>query len=136
MDELLLNVVRRSWWLAVVACIASAVECSIERNTFLWALTAPLLICIWAAAIIVLDRWVRGVHRQTTAFWWPPHADDDYKRQQDAPSRWTIDGDLFTTERIRELEALATRPGTPGEGAAARAAIERIRPRFWPPRDA
>jgi hypothetical protein len=135
MDELLLNVVRRGWWLAVVACIGCAVECSIERNTFLGALTGPLLVCMWAAAIILLDRWVlRDINRQTAGFWWPPHADDYDKRQQDAPSRWTCDGDLFTAERVRKLEALAARPGTPGEGAAARAAIERIRTRFRPPR--
>lgn len=30
-------------------------------------------------------------------------------------------------ERIRKLERLAARPGTPGEGAAARAAIERVK---------
>jgi hypothetical protein len=30
-------------------------------------------------------------------------------------------------ERLRKLEELARRPGTPGEGAAARAAIARIR---------
>jgi hypothetical protein len=41
--------------------------------------------------------------------------------------------DSVTTERIRKLEALAARPGTPGEGAAARAAIDRIRERLRPP---
>jgi hypothetical protein len=35
-------------------------------------------------------------------------------------------------ERIRKLEALAARPGTPGEGAAARAAIDRIVARLRP----
>jgi hypothetical protein len=33
-------------------------------------------------------------------------------------------------QRLRKLEALAARPGTPSEGAAARAAIERIRRRL------
>ena len=32
--------------------------------------------------------------------------------------------------RLAKLEALAARPGTPGEGAAARAAIDRIMARF------
>jgi hypothetical protein len=41
--------------------------------------------------------------------------------------------DSVTTERIRKLEALAARPGTAGEGAAARAAIERIKARFRAP---
>jgi hypothetical protein len=41
--------------------------------------------------------------------------------------------DSKTTERIRKLEGLASRPGTPGEGAAARAAIERIKARLRPP---
>jgi hypothetical protein len=36
-------------------------------------------------------------------------------------------------ERLYKLEALAARPGTPGEGAAARAAIERIMARLRPP---
>jgi hypothetical protein len=31
-----------------------------------------------------------------------------------------------TAERLRKLEALARAPGTPGEGVAARAAIDRI----------
>jgi hypothetical protein len=35
-------------------------------------------------------------------------------------------------ERIRKLEALAARPGTPGEGAAARAALARISERYRP----
>ena len=45
--------------------------------------------------------------------------------------------DLFTStlplaavERIRKLEALAERPGTPGEGVAARAALQRIKARY------
>jgi hypothetical protein len=41
--------------------------------------------------------------------------------------------DSVTTGRIRKLEALAARPGTAGEGAAARAAIERIKARYRPP---
>jgi hypothetical protein len=44
-----------------------------------------------------------------------------------------ITPDSVTTERIRKLEALASRPGTPGEGAAARAAVERIKARLRPP---
>jgi hypothetical protein len=36
-------------------------------------------------------------------------------------------------ERLKKLEALAARPGTDGEGAAARAAIERIRERLGIP---
>jgi hypothetical protein len=41
--------------------------------------------------------------------------------------------DPLTAERIRKLEALAARPGTAGEGAAARAAIARIMGRQTPP---
>jgi hypothetical protein len=40
---------------------------------------------------------------------------------------------LNLQDRIRKLEALAARPGTAGEGAAARAAIERIMARLRPP---
>jgi len=38
-----------------------------------------------------------------------------------------------TAARLHKLEALAARPGSPGEGAAARAAIERIRRRIQSP---
>jgi hypothetical protein len=38
-----------------------------------------------------------------------------------------------TAERLRKLQALAARPGTPGEGAAARAAIDRLMARLRPP---
>jgi hypothetical protein len=41
--------------------------------------------------------------------------------------------DSVTTERIQKLEALAARPRTPGEGAAARAAIARITERLRAP---
>jgi hypothetical protein len=41
--------------------------------------------------------------------------------------------DSITAERLRKLEALAARPGTPGEGAAARAAIDRLMARLRPP---
>jgi hypothetical protein len=44
-----------------------------------------------------------------------------------------ISPDSITAERLHKLEALAARPGTPGEGAAARAAIARIRARLRPP---
>jgi hypothetical protein len=37
--------------------------------------------------------------------------------------------DPETAARLRKLEALAARPGTPGEAAAARAAIDRIKAR-------
>jgi hypothetical protein len=40
--------------------------------------------------------------------------------------------DTDTLARLRKLEALAARPGTPGEGAAARSAIERIKARCAP----
>jgi len=36
------------------------------------------------------------------------------------------------TERLRKLEAFAARPGTPGEGIAAEAALERIKARLSP----
>jgi hypothetical protein len=41
--------------------------------------------------------------------------------------------DTLTAERLAKLEALAARPGTPSEGAAARAAIAHIRARLRPP---
>jgi hypothetical protein len=44
-----------------------------------------------------------------------------------------IGADLSTAEKLRKLQALAARPGTAGEGAAARAAIARIKARLQPP---
>jgi hypothetical protein len=41
--------------------------------------------------------------------------------------------DIENSQGLRKLEALAARPGTAGEGEAARAAIERIRARQRPP---
>jgi hypothetical protein len=40
--------------------------------------------------------------------------------------------DAAVADRIRKLEALAERPGTEGEGAAARAAIDRLLTRLRP----
>jgi hypothetical protein len=41
--------------------------------------------------------------------------------------------DPVTAERLAKLQTLARRPGTPGEGIAARAAIARIQARLRPP---
>jgi hypothetical protein len=40
--------------------------------------------------------------------------------------------DTVTAERLRKLQALAARPGTAGEGAAARTAIDRLMARLRP----
>jgi hypothetical protein len=40
---------------------------------------------------------------------------------------------LDLEDRLQKLQALAARPGTPGEGAAARAAIARLMVRLRPP---
>jgi hypothetical protein len=66
MDEWLLNLVRREWrTLAVVACIAWVIYGHFEGNTVFEALTGPLMVCTWAAAIYLLDRWaLRATKRE------------------------------------------------------------------------
>jgi hypothetical protein len=55
----LLNFVRRDWWiLALVAYVAWSIESLIAGNTPLEILAGSLLVCVWAAAIVLIDRWV------------------------------------------------------------------------------
>jgi hypothetical protein len=67
MDDLrLLNMIRRDWWLpALVACVGWVVECWIDGLSIFQTLLGPLLICMWGAAILLLDRWVfKGINRE------------------------------------------------------------------------
>jgi hypothetical protein len=55
----LLNRLRQNWWLlAIVICIAWAIEGVIEGNTFREIMIGPVMVVLWAGAIFVIDRWV------------------------------------------------------------------------------
>jgi hypothetical protein len=55
----LLNLLRQDWWLlAIVICIAWAIEGVIEGNTFREIMIGPVMVILWAGAIFVIDRWV------------------------------------------------------------------------------
>jgi hypothetical protein len=62
MEELLLDLVHKKWRaLVFVACFAWVIDGHFEGNTVFEAFTGPLLVCTWAAAIYLLDRWaLRG----------------------------------------------------------------------------
>jgi hypothetical protein len=58
LEELLLDLVHRKWrTLAVVACLAWVIYGHFEGNTVFETFTGPLMVCTWAAAIYLLDRW-------------------------------------------------------------------------------
>ncbi len=62
----LLDLLREDWWLvAIVVCIAWAVEAVVEGNTFREIMVGPVLIVLWAGAIFVIDRWVARVPTET-----------------------------------------------------------------------
>jgi hypothetical protein len=61
MEEWLLDLVHTKWrGLAVMACLAWVIDGHFEGNTFFEAVAGPLIVCTWAAAIYLLDRWVVG----------------------------------------------------------------------------
>jgi hypothetical protein len=56
----LLNLVRRDWWaLLIVLCTIWAIECHLEGNSILETVEAPLLLCVYLGAVVLLDRWVQ-----------------------------------------------------------------------------
>jgi hypothetical protein len=58
MEDLLLDLVHRKWRaLAVLACVAWIIDGYFEGNTVFEALAGLLFICMWTAAIYLLDRW-------------------------------------------------------------------------------
>jgi hypothetical protein len=65
MEELLFDLVHKKWRaLAVVACLAWVIDGHFEGNTVFEAFTGPLLVCTWAAAIYLLDRWALRATRE------------------------------------------------------------------------
>jgi hypothetical protein len=58
-ETALLNLVRRNWWLlALLAYIAWTIESVFAGNSASEIMTGSLLVCVWAAAIVFIDRWV------------------------------------------------------------------------------
>jgi FtsH-binding integral membrane protein len=54
----LLNLLRQDWWLlALVVCIVWTIEGVIEGNTFVELLIGPVMVVLWAGAIVLIDRW-------------------------------------------------------------------------------
>jgi hypothetical protein len=59
MDDTLLNTIRNNWvWLAVVGCTLWIAQSLIAGSTILQALVGPLMVCVWATAIFLIDRWI------------------------------------------------------------------------------
>jgi hypothetical protein len=58
-ETTLLNFVRRNWWLlALLGYVAWTIESVFAGNSVSEIMTGSLLVCIWAAAIVFIDRWV------------------------------------------------------------------------------
>jgi hypothetical protein len=58
-ETTLLNLVRRNWWLlALLAYVAWTIESVIAGNSASEIMAGSLMVCIWAAAIVFIDRWV------------------------------------------------------------------------------
>jgi hypothetical protein len=66
LETVLLNLVRRHWWLlALVGYVAWTVESVLAGNSASEILAASALVCVWATAIVLIDRWiVKGADRK------------------------------------------------------------------------
>jgi hypothetical protein len=69
-ETALLNLVRRHWWLlALVGYVAWTIESVFAGNSASEIMAGSLLVCVWATAIFVIDRWIvksadrNGPHR-------------------------------------------------------------------------
>jgi hypothetical protein len=58
-ETALLNLVRRHWWLLALAAYAAwTVESVFAGNSITEIMAGSLLMCIWATAIVGIDRWI------------------------------------------------------------------------------
>jgi hypothetical protein len=58
-ETTLLNLVRRNWWLlAVLAYVAWTIESVFAGNSVTEIMAGSLLVCVWATAIVLIDRWI------------------------------------------------------------------------------
>ncbi len=65
LETMLLNLVRRHWWLmAVVAYAAWMVESVFAGNSASEIMAGSLLVCVWATLIVFIDRWIVGTHKE------------------------------------------------------------------------
>jgi hypothetical protein len=64
MDELkALHLTVGAWWrVAAVLCVAWIVTASLEGSSLFGIVTLPLLVALWAYAILVIDHWVGRQH--------------------------------------------------------------------------
>ena len=59
LETALLHLVRRNWWLlALLAYVAWTIESVFAGNNATEIMAGSLLVCIWAAAIVLIDRWI------------------------------------------------------------------------------
>jgi hypothetical protein len=59
LETVLLNLVRRHWWLlALVGYVAWTIESVFAGNSASEILAASALVCVWATAIVLIDRWI------------------------------------------------------------------------------
>ncbi len=58
-ETTLLNLVRRHWWLlALAAYLVWTIESVFAGNSASEIIAGTLLVCVWATAIVVIDRWI------------------------------------------------------------------------------
>jgi K+ transporter len=59
LETALLNLVRRNWWLlALLAYVAWTIESVFAGNNATEVMAGSFLVCVWAAAIVLIDRWI------------------------------------------------------------------------------
>jgi hypothetical protein len=63
-ETMLLNLVRRHWWLlAVIGYAAWTIESVFAGNSATEIMAASPLVCVWAMSIVLIDRWIVKAHK-------------------------------------------------------------------------
>ena len=58
-ETMLLNLVRRHWWLlALMGYAVWTIESVFAGNSATEIMVASLLVCVWAMSIVLIDRWI------------------------------------------------------------------------------
>jgi hypothetical protein len=64
-ETMLLNLVRRHWWLlALMGYAAWTIESLFAGNSATEIMAASLLVCVWATSIVLIDRWIVKAHKE------------------------------------------------------------------------
>ena len=64
-ETTLLNLVRRHWWLlALAAYLVWTIELVFAGNSASEIMAGSLLVCVWATAIVLIDRWIVKTHKE------------------------------------------------------------------------